>query len=315
MISQDDIQAASARITPHIRRTPVMEVDGAALGLEHPVTLKLELFQHTGSFKPRGAFNSLLSMDVPDAGVVAASGGNHGAAVAYAAAKLGVPARIFVPEIAGAAKIALIRSTGADLTVVPGAYANAAEAAMTFQAESGALSIHAYDAPETLAGQGTVGLEIAKQAPDLDILLVAVGGGGLVGGIATALADTNTRVVAVEPETASALNAALNNGPETMVDVGGVAANSLGARQIGRGCYDIARAQQIESVLVTDAAISEAQILLWQSARVLAEPGGACALAALTSDAFAPAPNAKIGVVVCGANIEPAPFLMPDGGA
>lgn len=308
MISKHDIRAAARRIAPHIRRTPVMDIDGTDLGLDHAVTLKLELFQHTGSFKARGAFNSLLSMDVPQAGVVAASGGNHGAAVAYAAAKLGVPARIFVPEIAGAAKIGLIRGTGADLTVVPGAYANAAEAAAAYQTKTGALSIHAYDAPATLAGQGTVGLEIAEQAPDLDVLLVAVGGGGLIGGIAAALADTKTRVVAVEPETACALNAALADGPETQVEVGGVAANSLGARQIGRGCYDIARAEQIASVLVPDTAINQAQHLLWQAARVLAEPGGACALAALTCGVFKPPPNARTGVLVCGANAEPAPF-------
>ena len=306
MITTDDIRTAAARIARHIRRTPVIEVtDG--LGLMHTVTLKLELLQHTGSFKARGAFNSLLSMDVPEAGVVAASGGNHGAAVAYAAKQLGIPARIFVPEIAGPAKIALIRSTGVEPDVVPGAYADAAEAAAACQAETGATTIHAYDAPATLAGQGTVALEWAEQSPDLDILLVAVGGGGLIGGIASFTQGT-PQIVGVEPVTAQALTAALVNGPDTQVDVSGIAANSLGARQIGRMCYDIATAQNIETVLVTDEAIAEAQSRLWRTARIAAEPGGAAALAALTSGSYSPPPGAKVGVLVCGGNLDPSPL-------
>lgn len=308
MISKDDILTADQRIAPHIRRTPVMDVAGAALGLDHPVVLKLELFQHTGSFKARGAFNNLLSRDIPAAGVVAASGGNHGAAVAYAGAELGIRARIFVPEIAGASKISLIEQAGADLTVVPGAYANAAEAAMAYQAETGALSIHPYDAPETLAGQGTLALEMAGQAPDLDVVLVAVGGGGLLGGVAAAYAGSDTRVIAVEPETAPTLHNALRDGPETDVEVSGIAANSLGARRIGRTAYEIARAEGIETVLVTNDAIAGAQKTLWQGARVLAEPGGACALAALTSGVWQPRDTCRVGVIVCGANLDPAPF-------
>ena len=306
MITPDDIHAAAVRIAPHVRRTPVIEIaDG--LGLTHPVTLKLELLQHTGSFKARGAFNSLLSMDVPVAGVVAASGGNHGAAVAYAAAQLGIPARIFVPEIAGPAKIALIRSTGVEPDVVPGAYADAFAASQAYRAETGAMTIHAYDAPATLAGQGTVALEWAEQSPDLDILLVAVGGGGLIGGIA-AFHQGGTQIVGVEPVAAQALTAALRDGPDTQVEVSGIAANSLGARQIGRLCYDIATSQNLETITVTDEAIAEAQRHLWQTARIAAEPGGAAALAALTSGAYTPPPDAKVGVLVCGGNLDPAPF-------
>ena len=306
MISPKDIQTAAARIAPHTRRTPVIEIT-QGLGLAHSVTLKLELQQHTGSFKARGAFNSLLSMDVPAAGVVAASGGNHGAAVAYAAKQLNIPARIFVPEIAGPAKIALIRSTGVEPDVVPGAYADAYAASQAHQAETGAVTIHAYDAPATLAGQGTVALEWAEQSPELDILLVAVGGGGLIGGIA-AFHQGRTKIVGVEPVTAQALTAAMAHGPDTQVEVSGLAANSLGARQIGRMCYDIATAQNLQTVLVTDEAIANAQARLWQTARIAAEPGGAAALAALTSGAYTPPPGSRVGVLVCGGNLDPSPF-------
>lgn len=306
MIPKSDISAAAQRIDPHIRRTPVLEVtDG--LGLDIPVYLKLELFQHTGTFKARGAFNSLLAGDIPEAGVVAASGGNHGAAVAFAAARLGVPARIFVPEIAGATKIGLIRGTGAGLEVVPGAYSDAAAAAEVFRERTGAATIHAYDAPATLAGQGTLGVELENQAPGIDHLLIAVGGGGLLGGIAAWLGE-RVKVVAVEPDRAPTLNRALQDGPETQVEVGGIAANSLGARQIGRLCYDIVRAQRIESVLVPDRAIAEAQRRLWEGVRIAAEPGGAAALAALVSGAWVPPKGARVGVVVCGGNLDPSPF-------
>lgn len=307
MINQDDIRAAAARIQPHIRKTPVLRLGPDDLGLGFPVDLKLELFQHSGTFKARGATNSLLSMDIPDAGVVAASGGNHGAAVAWAAAKLGIPARIFVPEIAGPTKIGLIRAAGVEPDVVPGAYADAFEASQAYGAESGAISIHAYDAPATLAGQGTVGLEIAQQLPDLDVLLVAVGGGGLIGGIASWFGD-RLKIVAVEPERAPTLNAALRDGPETTVEVGGVAVNSLGASRVGAMCYDVATRYGIESVLVPDNAITDAQHKLWTSARLLAEPGGAAALAALTSGAYNPPLDARIGVLICGANIDPSPL-------
>ncbi|MEM7211882.1 MAG: threonine/serine dehydratase [Pseudomonadota bacterium] len=282
MIQKDEIIAAAARIHPHVRRTPTLSVVANDLGLGYPIDLKLELFQHSGSFKARGAFNSLLSMDVPEAGVVAASGGNHGAAVALAAARLGVPARIFVPEIAGETKIGLIRATGVEPDVVSGAYADAFAASQAYQAESGAMTIHAYDAPATLAGQGTVGMEIEEQLPEIDTLLVAVGGGGLIGGIASWF-NGRVNVVAVEPEKAPTLHTALREGADATVDVGGVAVNSLGARQIGSRCYEVATAQALTSVIVTDDAIIDAQQRLWNSARILGEPGGVCSLAALTS--------------------------------
>ena len=270
-----EIEAAAGRIAGHVLRTPVLTADvGAGL----PVELKLEQMQHTGSFKARGAFNTLLSRPVPAAGVVAASGGNHGAAVAYAARRLGHPAHIFVPEIAGPSKIALIRGTGADLTVVPGSYQNALEAARAHEAATGAMQIHAYDAPETLAGQGTVMREWEGQGLGADTVLIAVGGGGLIGG-ALAWLQGRRKIVAVEPELAPTLHRALSEGPEAEVEVGGVAANALGARRIGALCHGLATRHGVSSVLVADAAILEARDRLWRGLRQLVEPAGATALA------------------------------------
>ncbi len=307
MIPRGAIEAAGKRIAPHVRRTPVIEIDSDALGLGRPVALKLELLQHTGSFKPRGAFNNLLSRAVPAAGVVAASGGNHGAAVAFAARKLGLPARIYVPEVAGPAKIALIRETGADLVVTGGAYPEALAAARAHEAATGAIQVHAYDAPETVTGQGTVMLEWEEQGLDADTVLIAVGGGGLIAGALAWLAGRR-KVVAIEPEACPTLNRALADGPETEVAVGGIAVSALGARRIGAICYGLARAQTVESVLVPDTAIAEAQRRLWRGLRILAEPGGATALAALTSGAYRPAPGERVAVLVCGGNPSPDPL-------
>jgi threonine dehydratase len=307
MTWQDDIVAAAERIRGHVRRTPVMEA--AELGLDRPVALKFEQMQHTGSFKARGAFNTLLSGAVPRAGVVAASGGNHGAAVAFAARALGHPAKVFVPEIAGPAKIALIERTGADLSVVPGAYANALSAAEAHEAETGAMQIHAYDAPATVAGQGSVMLEWEAQGLQADTVLIAVGGGGLIAG-ALAWLDGRRKVVAVEPRTACALHAALQAGAPVDVEVSGVAANALGARRIGRICFGLARQQALSSVLVSDAAILQAQRLLWSELRQFVEPGGATALAALVSGAYVPAPGERVAVLVCGANPAPDPLAL-----
>ena len=306
-IDWDQISTAHERIAPHIRRTPVMDLDGSAFGLSHPVALKLELLQHTGSFKPRGAFNNLLSRDVPPAGVVAASGGNHGAAVGYAAHRLGHPARIYVPRIAGPAKIALIRETGADLHVTEGDYSQALAAAQAHEATTGAIQVHAYDAPETVIGQGTVALEWEEQGLDANTVLIAVGGGGLIAG-ALAWLGGRRKVVAVEPEACPTLNRALADGPETEVAVGGIAVNALGARRIGKICYGLAHAQGIHSVLVSDDAIAEAQRLLWRGLRILTEPGGAAALAALTSGAYRPEPGERVAVLICGGNPAPDPL-------
>lgn len=307
MITASDIRAAGERIKDHVRRTPILRLDARDIGLGYPVDLKLELFQHSGSFKARGAFNSLLSGDVPAAGVVAASGGNHGAAVALACARLGVPARIFVPEIAGATKIGLIRSAGVEPDVVAGTYADAFEASEAYRTQTGAMSIHAYDAPATLAGQGTLGIEVEQQIPEVDEVLIAVGGGGLIGGVATWFGG-RVKVVSVEPELAPTLHTALRDGPDAEVHVSGVAANSLGGRKIGRLGHAIASEQGLEAVLVPDDAILDAQRRLWSSARIAAEPGGAAALAALTSGAYRPEAGKRIAVVVCGGNIDPSPF-------
>lgn len=297
-----EIEAAAARIAGHVRRTPVMAITLGGFAME----IKLEQVQHTGTFKARGAFNSLIKGPVPAGGVVAASGGNHGAAVAYAAASLGIPAQIFVPEMAGPAKIALIERTGAALTVVPGQYADALEAALAYEAKTGAMQVHAYDAPGTVAGQGTLAREWDEQGLEADTVLIAVGGGGLIGG-ALAWWQGARRVVAVEPETSCALNAALAAGAPVDVEVSGVAANALGAKRIGRLCFDLAQGQGISSVLVSDAAIVEAQRVLWREARLLVEPAGATALAALLSGAYVPAEGEKVAVLLCGANVAPEP--------
>lgn len=301
-----EIKAASVRIKRHVVRTPVLRAE-AAFGLEQSIEVKLEQMQHTGSFKARGAFNTLLSQDVPAAGLVAASGGNHGAAVAYAAHQLGHKARIYVPEIAGASKIALIREAGADLKVVAGTYANALEQALAYEAETGAMQIHAYDAPATVAGQGSVALEWEEQGLEADTVLIAVGGGGLIAG-AMAWFEGRRRVVAVEPETSCALHAALKAGAPTDVEVSGVAANALGAKRIGQICYDMAMSTGTESVLVSDAAITKAQQALWRGHRQLVEPAGATALAALMSGAYVPEPGERVAVLLCGANFAPDPF-------
>ncbi len=302
---RNEIVAAADRIDGHVRRTPVVTLSLSAFA--DPIAMKLEHLQHTGTFKARGAFNSLLSMQVPKGGVVAASGGNHGAAVAFAAARLGIPAHIFMPEMAGAAKIALIRRAGAELTVVPGAYAEALNAALAYEARTGAMQIHAYDAPGTVAGQGTCLAEWENQGLEADTVLVAVGGGGLIGG-AMAWLQNRHKVIAVEPETSCALNAALAVGAPVDVEVSGVAANALGARKIGSICFDLAVAQGITSLLVSDAAILDAQRALWDEARLLVEPAGAAALAALLSGVYQPEPDERVAVLICGANPAPDPL-------
>lgn len=302
---QAEIKEAAARVKGRVQVTPVMETRG--FGLDYPVEMKLEQLQHTGSFKARGAFNTLLSCEVPPAGLVAASGGNHGAAAAFAARSLGHKAKIFVPEMAGPAKISLIRETGADLDVVPGAYANALERARAYEAESGAMQVHAYDAPPTVAGQGTCFAEWEAQGLDADTVLIAVGGGGLIAGALGWFAGRR-KVVAVEPETSCALSAALAAGRPVDVEVSGVAANALGAKRIGEICFGLAQAGGLESVTVTDAAITAAQAALWRECRLLVEPAGAAALAALTSGAYMPQPGERVAVLLCGGNIAPDPL-------
>jgi threonine dehydratase len=307
-IDRAAIAAIEKVIRPHVRVTPVLRIDARNLGLDGaPATLKLELFQHSGSFKARGAFTNLLTREVPAAGVVAASGGNHGAAVAYAAQQLGVPARIFVPTISSPAKIARIRSYGAQLEVVGERYADALAASETWKQQSGALGVHAFDQAETLLGQGTLGLELTEQAPELDTLLVAVGGGGLIGGIA-AWFGGRVRVIGVEPEGAPTLTEALRAGRPVDAPAGSIAADSLAPRRVGELVFPIARAHVERVVLVTDDAIRQAQRMLWEVARVVGEAGGVATLAALVSGRYAPAPAERVGLVISGGNTTAVDF-------
>ncbi|MGH7420831.1 MAG: threonine/serine dehydratase [Candidatus Rokuibacteriota bacterium] len=302
------IERTYGLISPYIRTTPVVEITGGDFGLaSFPLTLKLELFQHAGSFKTRGAFTNLLTRAIPAAGVVAASGGNHGAAVAYAARRLGVKARIFVPTVSSPAKIARIRSYHADLVVTGDRYADALAASQVWSAESGALPVHAFDQEETLLGQGTLALELGRQAPALDTLLVSVGGGGLIGGIAAWCAG-RPRVIGVEPEAAPTLTRALEAGKPVDAEAGGIAADSLAPRRVGELMFPVARAHVARVALVSDAAIRQAQAALWETLRVVAEPGGAAALSALVSGAYVPAPGERVGVVISGGNTTAVDF-------
>jgi len=307
-IDRAGIERTHALIAPHVRVTPVVALSGADFGLAPcSLVLKLESLQHSGSFKARGAFANLLGRPVPAGGVVAASGGNHGAAVAFAAQRLGVPARIFVPTVSSPAKVARIRQYGAELVVVGERYADALAASEAWGARAGALAVHAFEQPETLLGQGTLGRELAAQAPELDTVLVAVGGGGLIGGIAAWYAGA-ARVVGVEPAAAPTLTEALRAGRPVDAPAGGIAADSLAPRRVGELMFPIAQRHVDRVVLVGDDAIRRAQEALWQAARVVAEPGAAAPLAALLAGAYAPAAGERVGVVVSGGNTTAVHF-------
>ncbi|HEY8610328.1 MAG TPA: threonine/serine dehydratase [Roseomonas sp.] len=305
MTTRPEIEAAAVRIAPYIRRTPVLNLPAAALGTPCGVSLKLEQMQVSGSFKARGAFNALLQSRADKAGVIAASGGNHGAAVAHAAGALGIAAEIFVPAISAPSKVARIREAGAVVVQGGATYAEAFAASEARRAETGAISVHAYDQAEVLAGQGTVAREFEADSPGLTHVLVAVGGGGLIGGVASWFAGTGTQVVAVEPEGCPTLFSALRAGAPVDAPVGGLAADSLGPKRVGSLMFTVAKDVIRESVLVTDEAIRDAQRGLWSICRVVAEPGGATALAALLSGAWVPPDGARVGVLVCGGNCEP----------
>lgn len=307
-IDREGIEATHAVIKPYVRVTPVVEVNGTDFGLSRvTLVLKLEQLQHSGSFKARGAFANLLMRNIPDAGVVAASGGNHGAAVAYAAMRLGVPATIFVPTVSSPAKIQRIREYGAELVVVGERYADALAASEAWITRSGALPVHAFDQVETLLGQGTIGMELAAQAPALDTVLAAVGGGGLIGGIAAWYAGT-AKVIGVEPEAAPTLTEALRAGRPVDAETGSIAADSLAPRRVGELMFPIAQAHVDHVVLVSDAAIRHAQEALWAALRVVAEPGGAAALAALLSGRYKPAPGERVAVLISGGNTTAVDF-------
>jgi len=308
MISRTEILDAGRRIAMHVRRTPVMALEEKAFGIDAKIFLKLECLQHTGSFKPRGAFNCILSSKIEKAGVIAASGGNHGAAVAYAAYKLEHSAEIFVPVITPTNKVDRLRHYGASITVTGNNYAEALAASRERAAQTGAVAIHAYDDARVLAGQGTLGMEFEEQVRRLDSVLIAVGGGGLIGGVVSWYQE-RVRVIGVEPERAPTLHKSRAAGQVVDVETGGVAADSLGARRVGDLMFPIAQKFVPQTLLVSDEHIVEAQRILWQQLRLIAEPGGATAFAALLSGAYKPHPGERVGVVLCGSNADLASFL------
>jgi len=299
VISRDDIDAAADRIAGHVRRTPAVEISPG-------LWLKLELVQHTGSFKPRGMFNRVLASEVPRAGLTVASGGNAGLAVAYVGRQLGHPVEVFVPEATPAVKVNRLRDYGAQVRTGGADYAEALVASESHAAESGALFVHAYDQPEVVAGQGTLGRELADQVPDADTVLVSVGGGGLIGGVAAWFAGS-VRVVGVEPFGCPTLHAARSAGEPVDVKTEGVARDSLGARRLGAIAWEHAAAGHIsDALLVDDDAIVDARRWLWQEARLATEPGTAAAVAALRCGAYQPSRGETVVVVICGANADPA---------
>jgi threonine dehydratase len=307
-LTADRIAEVEAVIRPHVRVTPTVTVDRAELGLPAgPLTLKLEQLQHSGSFKVRGAFTNLLLREVPEAGVVAASGGNHGAAVAYAAGVLGIPAKIFVPEVSSPAKISRIRGYGADLVVGGGTYSDALAASQQWAAERGALQVHAYDQAETILGAGTVGYELLRQQPTATTVLAGVGGGGLLSGIATAAAG-RLKVVGVEPDAAPTMTAALAAGQPVDAPAGSVAVDSLAPRRVGELTYAVVSQRAHSVLLVTDEEILQAQQALWDRLRIVAEPGACAALGALLAGHYSPADGEHVAVVLSGANTTAVDF-------
>ena len=309
MISRADITKAHDRVADHIRRTPVMSFEAGGLGVDCPVWLKLEQTQITGSFKVRGAFNTMLSSDIPEAGVVAASGGNHGAAVAYAATKLGIRSTVFVPKVlANEVKLNRMRGFGAKVIVAEGTVGDVMEEYADHASKTGALAVHPYDTAPTLTGQGTIAREIEQQIPNVDTVIIAVGGGGLIGGVASWFAGV-ANVIAVESEGTATLNQALANGLGGDLAVSGVAASSLGAPDIGIMPFEIAQKVIKTNIVVSDDEVYDAQMSLWNGARIVGEPSAAAAMAALTTGAYVPAKDETICVVICGGNVEPNWFI------
>lgn len=303
MIAPEQIRAAAQRIAPYVRRTPVIQLERDAFGLDAQLTLKLESLQHTGSFKPRGAFNRVLSYGISAGTLVAASGGNHGVAVAYVARTLGLNAEIFVPTVSSPVKVQRLRDYGARVRIIGDVYADSLEASKERASQPDAFEVHAYDQPEVVTGAGTLGFELSEQAPELDTVLVACGGGGLIAGVASWYAG-KARVVAVEPRACPTLYSAREAGVPVDVQTGGVAGDSLAARRIGAIAFEVTNAHVEHAILVEEDAISHAQQRLWQDLRVVAEPGGATALAAVLSGAYRPQPGERVGIVVCGGNAD-----------
>jgi threonine dehydratase len=307
-VSRTEIMRCEALIRPYIRRTPIIEIDGTDIGIgSNKLCLKLELFQHSGSFKARGAFANLLTRKIPAAGVIAASGGNHGAAVAYAAMKLNVPAKIFVPTVSSPAKLQRIREYGADLVVEGDRYADALAASEVWAKQSGALPVHAFDQDETMLGQGTIGMELEEQAPDTETLLVSVGGGGLIAGVAGWYAG-RIKVIGVEPYASPTLTKALEAGHPVDAEAGGVAADSLAPRRVGERVFPIAEQHVHDTVLVTEEAILKAQKILWDVLRIVAEPGGVAAFSAIVSGAYKPMAGERVAIIISGGNTTAVKF-------
>jgi len=307
-VNPGQIARCETLIRPYIRRTPVIEIDGADAGLAAGrLSFKLELFQRSGSFKVRGAFANLLTRRAPSAGIVAASGGNHGAAVAYSAMTLKVPARIFVPSVCSPAKAERIREYGAELVVAGERYADALAASEAWAQQTGAMSVHAFDQDETMLGQGTIGIELEEQAPEVDTLLVAVGGGGLIAGIAAWYAG-RIKVIGVEPFASPTLTRALGAGRPVDAEAGGLAADSLAPRRVGERVFPIVKTHVHGTLLVTDEAISQAQNVLWRVLRLVAEPGGAAAFAAMLSGAYRPRTGERVAVMISGGNTTAVDF-------
>ena len=312
-VTADRIVATEALIRARIRCTPVIRVDGAELGLAAgPLLLKLEHLQHSGSFKARGAFANLLLRPVPASGVVAASGGNHGAAVACAARALGVPATIFVPTVSSPAKIGRIRDYGAELVVTGDTYSDALAASRDWAATRDALEVHAFDQVETMLGTGTLAVELQRQAPDADTVVCAVGGGGLLAGLAAGSVP-GTRVIGVEPVTSPTLTRALAAGRPVDAPTGGVAVDALAPRRVGEQTFAVITAHAPEVLLVDDADILRAQSLLWERLRIVAEPAGAAGLAALVSGQITPTTDGVVAIVVSGANTTAVALGTPNG--
>jgi threonine dehydratase len=300
-----DIEAAAERIADCVRITPVIHLEKHIWGIPGQLALKLELFQHAGSFKSRGAFNRVLSNTVPPDGLIAASGGNHGIAVAYVGQKLGLQTKIFVPRACSPVKIERLRSYGARVTIEGATYAEALAASQAYAEHTDALVVHAYDQQEVIIGQGTLAREFEQQVPGLDTVLIAIGGGGLIAGAALWFAG-RVRLIGVEPVTAPSMAEALSVGEPVDTRVGGIAVDSLGARRVGHLAFSLVQQHVARVVLVSDEAIRLSQRTLWHDLRVLAEPGGATALAALLSGAYRPEPGERVGVVICGGNADPA---------
>lgn len=306
MILPEDIELAAQNISAYIRRTPVITLEPAIWDSSGRLFLKLELLQHSGSFKARGAFHSLLTQTVPAAGVIAASGGNHGAAVAYAAQRLGYRAEIFVPEIASPVKIERLRRYGADVRIGGAAYADALAASEERAQQTGALVVHAFNQPEVITGQATLGYEMAQQLPNLDTILVAVGGGGLIGGIASWFRGS-VKIIGIESYGTASMYSALQAGHPVDVPISGLAADALGARRVGEIVFPIVQKYVDQIILVDDEAIRRAQTALWEDLRLVAEPSAATGIAALLEGLYHPRPDERVGIVICGGNTVLAP--------